>query len=201
MHSLRRPHCQRVPQLRILGKTYPESTGSNLFITTAYLIIELLVPVRVRSNGLPTPHPHGQQGIYGLWYLAACDKSSAKLLDQLPETLEGTLPQLVKPSHSCRTETRQENLAHRPIIMIIKQHHMYIVTYMLNQVSISVINGEWRASKPPPHLNAFYFLQERRSGFPTQRSAHCIEGHVMITMLTLAGRLTTLLICHTRPFT
>ena len=105
MHSLRQPHCQRVPLLKILGKTYPERIGSNLLITTAYLIIELSVPVRVRSEGFPTPHPHGQQGIYGLWYLAACDKSSARLLDQLPETLEGTLPQLVKPSHSGWLET------------------------------------------------------------------------------------------------
>ena len=161
MHSLRRPHCQRVPLLKILGKTYPESTGSNLLITTANLIIELLVPVRVRSEGFPTPHPHGQQGIYGLWYLAVCDKSSARLLDQLLETLEGTLPQLVKSSYSGRTETRQENLAHQPIIMRIKQHHMYIVTYMLNRVNISIINGERRASKPPQHLSVFYFLQER----------------------------------------
>ena len=50
-------------------------------MTAANFIVELPVYVRVRSEGLPAPHLHGQQSTNALLHFIACDKSSAKLLD------------------------------------------------------------------------------------------------------------------------
>ena len=48
-------------------------------MTAANFIVELPVYVRVRSEGLPTPHL--KQSTNALLHFIACDKSSAKLLD------------------------------------------------------------------------------------------------------------------------
>ena len=76
----------------------------------------------------------------------------------------------------------------------------FSVHFMLNRINFSIINGEWRSGKSPRHLHAFYFLGEGWVGRPSQRSAHCVEGRIMITMSPMSGRFTTLLCCLTGPF-
>ena len=80
------------------------------------------------------------------------------------------------------------------------QTEWFSVHFMLNRINFSIINGEWRSGKSPRHLHAFYFLGEGWVGRPSQRSAHCVEGRIMITMPPMLGRFTTLLCCLKRPF-
>ena len=84
--------------------------------------------------------------------------------------------------------------------MKIKWHHVYIVTYVFNWISFSVVNCKRRVGKPPRHLCAFYLFRERRASHPPQRSAHSIKGRVMITLLTMVGRFTTSPCCLVGSF-
>ena len=154
MYALWGSNGQKVLQLGILKETQQESASGDLLVPPSYFIIEFLIPISIRMEGFITLHPYRQQSIYELWDFTACYESSTELLYQLIEISNWSFPQSVKPSHSCWAKTGREYLTHQPIIIRINQHHLYIMTYMLNLIGFSIINDKlwigkrWLGSPP-----------------------------------------------------
>ena len=55
---LKRLHSQSLFQLGFLRVPQSKSARSHLLVASSNLVIQLLVPVCVGSESLPTPHPH-----------------------------------------------------------------------------------------------------------------------------------------------
>lgn len=102
------------PNLKVLATTYSFPPPPLIFHYTTPSIYSHM------TEGLPTPHPYGQQCINRLRDLAACYEPCSECLHQLPQIANGAFPQTTKPPNCCRPEVGPEYFTHQTIFLGIK---------------------------------------------------------------------------------